>query len=324
MSRSVKRMFRRIVFAATFSAFLVIIAALASTPVGSRKQTSSKQATPPPVQEQQGKSFASPEDAAAMLHTAANTNDEDLLLVIFGPGAKEAINWSNDSADRQAEYRVFAQKYDQMHRLVKEPDGTVSLHIGAENWPLPTPLVENNGAWYFDIDAGKNEILYRRIGRNEVEAMEVSRALVDAEKDYYAGAHQYTQKFISTAGAHDGLYWPESNAAANSPIGPFLAHADFSASDDVNRMPFHGYYYRILVSQGPNAPGGARNYIVDGEMTGGFAILAFPAQYRSSGVMTFITGQDGAIYERDLGPTTEKLAQQIDQYNPDSTWKVSQ
>ncbi len=244
--------------------------------------------------------------------------------MIFGPGAKEVISWSDDPEDRQSDYKVFAQKYDQMHRLVKEPDGTVSLYIGAENWPLPIPLVEKKGAWYFDIDTGKDEILYRRIGRNEMEAMEVSRALMDAEQDFYAGAHQYAQKFISSAGAHDGLYWTESNAGVSSPIGPFLAHAGFSASDGADRAPFHGYYYRILVRQGPEAPGGARNYVVDGKMADGFAVSAFPAQYGSSGVMTFIMGQDGTIYEKDLGPTTDKLAEQIDQYNPDSTWKKSQ
>ena len=319
MARS-KPHFQRQVFVVTLLASGIFAVALACPPVGAQQQTSSKQAAPP----QQGKSFTSPEDATAALYTAASKNDENALVVIFGPGARETIAWTDQSNDRQADSELFAQKYAQMHRLVKEPDGTVSLYVGAENWPLPIPLVEKNGAWYFDIDAGKNEILYRRIGRNELEAIEVCRALVDAEKDYYAAARQYAQKFISSGDAHDGLFWPVSNGAVNSPIGPVLAHASFSVSGDAERAPFHGYYYRILLRQGPDAPGGARNYVVNGKMTGGFAILAFPAQYGSSGVMTFIVGQDGAVYEKDLGPMTDKLAQQIDQYNPDSSWMKSQ
>lgn len=322
MWRSLKRFHRREVFAVKFLAFCLVAAAFASHPA-SRAQTSREKTQSQPSQQQWGKSFASADDAAAALYTAAKNNDESALLVIFGPSGKEVIVWSDNPKDRQDDSELFAQKYDQMHRLVKEPDGTVSLYVGAENWPLPIPLVEKNGAWYFDIDAGKNEILYRRIGRNEMEAMEVCRALADSEKDYYAAARQYTQNFISAGSARRGLYMPVSNNTANSPIGPYLAHAGFDYSTDPDRKPYHGYYYRILSRQGPNAPGGARDYIVNGQMTGGFAILAFPAQYRSSGVMTFIMGQNGVVYEKDLGPMTDKLALEIDQYNPDITWKKS-
>ena len=324
MSRSLKQFLQREILAVTFSALCGIAATLACPPVYASPQTSSKNVSSAPSQQQLGKSFASPRDAAAALYAAAKSNDESALLVVLGPNAKEVINWSDNSKDRQDDSELFAQKYTQMHRLVKDPDGTGSLYVGAENWPLPIPLVERNGAWYFDVGAGKNEILYRRLGKNEMEAMQVCGALVDAEKDFYRAAHQYAQKFVSSGSAHDGLFWPVSNSTANSPIGPFLAHAGFNDTTEADRAPFHGYYYRILLRQGPDAPGGVRNYVVNSKMTGGFAILAFPVQYRSSGVMTFIVGQDGTVYEKDLGPMTDKLAEQIDQYNPDNTWKKSQ
>lgn len=317
MSRSMKQFLRSEVLTAVaaFSALAMILGCLPADAQQVTTQPSIKLSQPP-----QGKSFASPEDAAAALYAAASRNNEDDLLEIFGPEAKAIIQWTNDPEARRVRREEFAQNYNQMHRLVREPDGTVALYVGADNWPLPIPLVQYKGAWYFDAAMGDKEILYRRIGRNEVEALEACHALVNAEKQYFATAHQYSAKFVSDAGTRNGLYWNE-NGAREVPIGPYLAHAGVSQSERGNEEPFHGYYYRILTLQGSAAPGGARNYVENGKMTGGFAILAFPADYRSSGVMTFLIGQNGDASEKDLGPATDSLAKQISAYNPDNTWK---
>jgi DUF2950 family protein len=269
------------------------------------------------------KTFSSPQEAADALYSAARNHDEDGLLVILGPDSKDVIVWTDDPADRKADADLFAEKYGQMHRLVREPDNETTLYVGAENWPLPIPLVEKDGAWYFDSGMGKREILYRRIGENELETIDVLRAMVDAENEYYSevvdasGEHEYARKFNSEQGQRNGLYWPGSKEPDESPIGPYLAQASYNRSD---RKPLRGYYFRILTEQGKQAPGGPRKYIVNGKMTGGFAFVAFPAEYRASGVKTFIVNQGGVVYEKDLGPMTEQLAKSMAMYNPDSTW----
>lgn len=285
-----------------FTALVLLLSPGSATRIGAAQ----KKAVPQTAPEEQGKSFATPDEAASALHAAARNNDETQLMVILGPGAKDLMAWTDDESQRQAERRDFVQKYDQMHRLVREPDGTMCLYVGAENWPLPIPLIERNGTWFFDTALGKQEVLFRRIGKNELEAIQVSHELVDAEKEYYAANHHYAQKFMSAGNAHDGLYW----TGANSPIGPMLAHAGYGDSPDPSRMPFHGYFYRILA--GPNGTG-----------SDGFAVLAFPAEYRSSGVMTFITDQNGVAYERDLGPMTDRLATKMNSSERGKTWKKS-
>jgi hypothetical protein len=250
------------------------------------------------------KAFSKPEDAASAIYSAAKRNDEAGLLIILGPDAKQIVHWSDDAAERDERREKFVQKYEQMHRLVKEPDNTVALYVGSENWPLPIPLVEYRGAWYFDAQLGQQEIRYRRIGKNEMEALEVCRTLVDAERDYRATAHQYTSKFISSDASHDGLYWKTADDTARSPIGPYLAHAGVSGPDTADSQPFHGYYYRILL-QGSDT----------------LAILAFPAEYRSSGVMTFLLSQDGKAYEKDLGEQTVILSNQVSSAGADDSWK---
>jgi hypothetical protein len=294
-------MTQEIVRAAGFLSAAVIAIALACLPARAQQPTS---ATYSPTEQPKGKAFSKPEDAAATLYAAAKRNDEAELLVILGPDAKEMVQWSDDPAERQERRAEFAQKYEQMHRLVKEPDDTVALYVGAENWPLPIPLVEYHGAWYFDAELGRQEIRYRRIGRNEMEALEVCRTLLDAEKEYRATAHQYTAKFISSDDSHDGLYWKSANDATKSPIGPYLAHAGVSGPETAHSQPFHGYYYRILL---------------EGSDT--FAIIAFPAEYRSSGVMTFLVDQNGTAYEKDVGEQTASLANQVSSSHPDSSWK---
>ena len=231
--------------------------------------------------------------------------------------------WTDDPSMRQADTDLFVEKYGQMHRLVREPDAETTLYIGAENWPLPIPLVEKNGVWHFDADLGRMEILYRRVGGNEMDSVETLRALVDAENEYFSGnsestgAREYAQRLASQPGKHDGLYWEGSNGPDDCPIGPYVAQASYDRSD---RKPLHGYFFRVLTEQGPQARGGARNYIVDGKMTGGFAFVAFPAEYRSSGVKTFIVNENGRVFEKDLGPMTAQLAKSMKAFNPDATW----
>jgi len=212
-----------------------------------------------------------------------------------------------------------------MHRLLREPDGTVTLYIGAENWPTPIPLVNKGTVWYFDTGAAKKEILFRRIGRNEMSTIAVCRQLAAAQKQYYASQHnEYAQKIFSDEGQHDGLYWKAADGEPKSPIGPLIASAvaeGYPKDQNGVPTPFRGYFYRILTRQGKTAHGGAKNYIVNGKMTEGFAFVAYPAEYRSSGVMTFIVGADGVVYQKDLGKKTEAHAKGWTEYNPDSSWQ---
>jgi hypothetical protein len=217
-----------------------------------------------------------------------------------------------------------------MHRIANEPDGTMTLYVGAENWPLPIPLVNKNGAWYFDTDSGRQEIVFRRIGKNELTAIQACYELVDAQKKYYAkppqggSANHYAQRFVSDEGKHNGLYWWGASDEFDSPLDPLIASAGKDNSQNKpneDPMPFSGYYFRLLTGQGEDAPGGAKSYIVNGTMTGGFAFVAYPAEYGSSGVMTFAVGQDGTVYQKDLGASTTDLATAMTQFDPDSTWE---
>jgi hypothetical protein len=205
----------------------------------------------------------------------------------------------------------------------------MTLYVGAENWPLPIPLVNKNGAWYFDTDAGRQEIVFRRIGKNELTAIQACYELVDAQKNYYAkapqggSAKQYAQRFVSDEGKHNGLYWWGADDEFDSPLDPQIAAAgkdDSQNKQSEDAMPFSGYYFRFLTSQGRNASGGAKSYFLNSSMTRGFAIVAYPAEYGSSGITTFMVDESGTIYEKDLGPNTTKLAEAMTAYDPDSTW----
>jgi hypothetical protein len=262
------------------------------------------------------------------LFTAAQNDDEKSVLSVLGPDGKDII-LSGDPVEDMNQRVGFVVKYQEMHRYVKKADGTTILYVGAQNWPLPIPLVNNNGAWYFDTGAGKLEILMRRIGKNEVAAINACKQLVDAEKQYYNkpfnGQDHYTQRFVSDKGKHNGLFWYETSDEFNSFIDPLIASAgqENTTSGDApggDPVPFNGYFFRALTSQGNAAPGGAKSYIVNGKMVGGFAFIAYPAEYRSSGEMTFIVSQTGVVYEKDLGPDTTKIATNMTDYNPDSTW----
>lgn len=279
---------------------------------------------------QQGneKTFASPGEAVLALYNAAKSNDSQTLTAIFGSNSGDILHTGDDVADKNMASNFIA-RYDQMHRVVIEPDGTATLYTGAKNWPFPISIVKNgNGAWYFDTEAGKKEILYRRIGTNENDAIDILHSLVGAQQDYASESHdgdatkQYAQKFVSDQGKQNGLFWKTSDNEPPSPIGPLLVSA---ASEGYNvqqgqQTPYHGYYYRILTKQGAAAKGGTRDYMVNGKLSRGFAFVAYPAEYRNSGVMTFIVNQDGVVYEKDLGTDTAKIAAAMTEYDPDNTW----
>jgi hypothetical protein len=278
------------------------------------------------AQETGQRTFASVEDASRALFDAMQAQGEQAPLSILGAAGKDILSSGDPLEDMDA--RVgFVLKYKEMHRFVTEANGNVSLVVGAENWPFPIPLVSNHSSWYFDTSAGRDEILFRRIGRNEVSAMDACRGLVAAQNQYFARPpanlpKQFAEKLVSDEGQHNGLYWHGASDEFDSPISPLIAYARQNLPTDQvgEHVPFNGYMFRILTSQGSHAPGGAKNYIVDGKMTAGFAFVAYPVEYRSSGVMTFIVDKSGSMYEKDLGPDTTKLAQAMTVFDPDPSW----
>ena len=278
------------------------------------------------AQEPNQQMFHFPEEASAALFAAAQQTDNRALLGVLGPAGKDLVS-SGDPAEDRKERDNFVAKYRQMHRVVKERNGVMILYIGAENWPDPIPLVEKNGIWYFETDAGKEEILARRVGRNELATVDVCYQLVDAQQQHYArtnnGEHRYALNFIGDNDGHDGLFSSESGEQSVNPRDALIASAGVENGTVASHDPvsFNGYYFRILTAQGNNAEGRARSYLANGKMVGGFAFVAYPAVYRSTGIMTFTVNQNGIVYQKDLGPDTEKIANAMIQYDPDSTWE---
>jgi len=287
---------------------------------------------PSSAQESGQKTFSSPAAAADALAAATAKHDKQEMLAILGPSAKDLVSSGDPVADKENNDR-FVEKYHEMHRFVATGSGRMLLDIGAENFPLAIPLQKTGAQWYFDTPYGKQEVLYRRIGFNELNVIKVCGEIVNAEKEYYAAlhdsdpVHQYAQKFRSTPEKQDGLYWEVKSGEPESPLGPLVAEAAIEGygphahSAAGQPRPFHGYIYRLLTRQGAAAQGSAKDYIVDGKMTGGFALVAYPVRYRDSGVMTFVVNQDGQIYQKDLGPQTVQIASEMMEYNPDSTWQ---
>ncbi len=274
------------------------------------------------AQEHGQKTFASAEEASQALVAATKNNDEKAMIAILGPEEKQIVSSGDEAEDAQSR-AAFVQKFEEMHRLVKEPDGTTTLYIGAENWPTPIPLMNKGNVWFFDAEGAKREILLRRIGRNELSTIRVCQELAAAQKEYFSQHQEYAQKSSSDPGQRDGLYWKEAQGEPKSPVGPLVAAAlvENAKSTEGEPAPFRGYFYRILTRQGKDAPGGTKNYVLNGKMTDGFAFVAYPAEYRSSGVMTFLVNQDGTVYEKDLGKKTEGLAKGMKEFNPDATWQ---
>ncbi len=267
-------------------------------------------------------------DAAVdALVAAAKSGDQKAALVVLGPGGDDILSSGDKVADDAVRAR-FVTSYDAKHEIKMEGDDRATLSIGDSDYPFPIPLVRKDGKWLFDTEAGRREILARRIGHNELDAIQVSLAYVDAQDEYAekdrtgAGAGVYARRFISETGKKDGLYWPRAEGEEESPLGELFAVASrqgYRAGE--GRSPYRGYYYKILTRQGPHAAGGALDYVVNGKMIGGFGLVAYPAQYRNSGVMTFVVSHDGTVFQKDLGPDTDEIAERIKSFDPDPSWK---
>jgi hypothetical protein len=278
----------------------------------------------------QQKTFKTPEEAAKSLMDALRSNNTKELLAIFGTAGKEIISSGDEVADKTGRER-FVKDYEEMNKLEKETDKKVTLVVGKNEWPFAIPIVKKGETWVFDTKAGKEEMLNRRIGRNELNTIQTCLAMVDAQREYAMKDRdgdkllEYAQKFASTKGKKDGLYWEAKEGEEQSPLGALAARAVQEGyagrKPGDNPLPYHGYFYRILKAQGKNAPDGAYDYVVRGKMIGGFALVAFPAEYGASGVMTFIVNHDGVVYQKDLGKETGKIAKAMTKFDPDKTWK---
>jgi Protein of unknown function (DUF2950) len=270
-------------------------------------------------------SFKTAEEAVDALVRAAKSGDRKGILIVLGSDGADIVSSGDPVADGSARNRVI-EAYDAKHQVVMEGTDKAVLIIGREDWPFPIRLVRKDGTWRFDTAAGREEILYRRIGRNELSAIQACLAYVDAQQEYaeqgVAGNGVYAQRIVSRPGKKDGLYWPAQSSADESPLGDLAASAAAEGYRvGQQRAPYHGYYYKVLTRQGRNASGGALDYIVRGRMIGGFALVAYPAEYRNSGVMTFLVNHQGNVYEKDLGPNTARIAAGMTAFNPDNTWR---
>ena len=277
------------------------------------------------------KTYKSPEDAVNALVDALRANNEKELLAIFGygPGAKQLISSGDEVADRAGRER-FLQAYEEKNRIVKVDGNKAVLELGNEAWPFPIPIERVGKDWRFSTKQGREELLNRRIGKNELSAIQVCLAYVDAQREYASkdrngdGVLEYAQKFLSDPGTKDGLYWETKEGEEQSPLGPLIGEAKkegYKKKSGHEPTPYHGYFYKILKAQGKSAPRGAYNYVIDGRMTGGFAMVAYPAEYGSSGIKTFIVSQDGVVYEKDLGKNSESIAQGMKKFDPDRSWR---
>jgi hypothetical protein len=282
-------------------------------------------AGPPALGADPQKTFRSPEEAAKALVAAAKSGDTKAMQEILGPRSGAILQSGDAVADRAGRER-FVQAYGQANKLARQGDAKAILLVGRDEWPLPMPIVRDAAGWRFDTEQGKEEILNRRIGRNELSTIQAVLAYVDAQREYYLRNPQgdkllhYAQKFTSAPGKRDGLYFPTKAGEKPSPLGPLYASAKaegYTKGDD----SYHGYHYRIIRGQGASAPGGAYDYVVQGRMMGGFALVAWPASYGNSGVMTFIVNHEGVVYEKDLGPDTAAAVKKITRFNPDKTWR---
>ncbi len=272
-------------------------------------------------------SFKSPDDAVAALAGAAKDAWPSGVVAVLGADGADIVS-SGDAVADESNRQKFLAAYDAQHRILMEGDDKAEMIVGTEDYPFPIPLVRKEGGWQFDTAAGRLEILYRRVGRNELDAIQSCLAYVDAQNEYAdkdaagAGVGTYAQRIVSQPGKKDGLYWPTAAGEGPSPLGELVARATREGYRiGGGRTPFHGYYYKVLTRQGPSAPGGALNYVVKGKMIGGFALVAWPAEYGNSGVMTFLVNHSGVVFQKDLGPETGALAQKMTSFNPDQSWE---
>ena len=312
----------------TFKAFtyfvcigVMLSAATGRAQMGKVSSSSSASQTAP-------QTFATPRKAADALIASAQSGDVGNLLRIFGPDGKDLVSSADPVRDKQY-IEAFAAKAREKTEIEVDPSNPsrAVLAVGNDDWPMPVPLVRTNGQWHFDTKQGLNEVLYRRIGANELDAIQICRGFVEAQKEYASqihdnsGIHQYAQKIISSPGKHDGLYWQNSDGSPGGPVGEAVARAINEGYSANGKSGYHGYYFKVLQGQGPAAPLGQLDYVIGGVMIGGFALAAVPVEYRVSGVKTFIVSYDGIVYEKDLGPNSLEIAKTLDRYNPDTTWK---
>jgi len=317
---------RRTVLAVNLSALLSL--AVSFGPLARAEDAAQPAKTAARAQVSAQQHFASPEAAAAALVTAVESGDPAAMLDVLGPDAKSIVESGDAVADRQAGER-FAASYEAAHALETSSAGRAELVVGEDKWPFPIPIVKEAAGWRFDTAAGQEEVLDRRIGRNERATIQTCLAVVDAQRDYYTRNPgkdpllHYARRFASSEGKRDGLYFPTAEGEQESPLGSLVAQArDEGYKKQAGKpTPFHGYLYRMLEAQGPHARDGAYAYVAGGQMIGGFAVVAYPARYDNSGVMTFVVNQDGEVYQKDLGPETEKLARAIERYDPDKSWQ---
>jgi DUF2950 family protein len=302
---------------------MIIAALVVALTCGCRK-AAQLQATASP------KEFPSPESAGQAVYSAAKAEDTNAVLSIFGPECREYLLTEDPTQDKAA-LDEFAEDYEQMHRWAPLEGDAAVLDVGVENYPFPFPLVKAaDGEWKFSSDLAKKEVLARQIGDNELTVIDVLNEMADAQTEYFSKPHggkvkQYAQRFTSSEGKQDGLYWKVSEGEPESPLGPLAARANaegYQPGTKESPQPFHGYFYRILKQQGAHAEGGAKKYVVNGSMTKGFAFLAYPAEYRKSGVMTLLIGPDARVYQKDLGPETVETAKGIPSFDPDYTWTL--
>ncbi len=283
-----------------------------------------------PVSAQEGKQkvFGSPEEAMKALAETVQAGDTKAAMAILGPEGEDILSSGDEVADRNTR-EEFVKEYQEKVDFVKEREDRVSVILGNDNWPFPIPIVKRGEGWVFDTKAGREEVLNRRVGRNELHAIQVCMAYVEAQRDYATtdwerdGIIQYAQKVMSDPYRHNGLFWEAGEDEVPSPLGEFIAQAAEEGYQKKGNkpIPYYGYYYKILKGQGKSAPGGAYSYVISGHMVAGFALVAWPAEYDVSGVMTFIVNQNGTVYQKDLGPKTGTLAKAMTLYNPDRTWK---
>jgi len=283
------------------------------------------------AQEVKQKVFGSPEEAMKTLVETVKAGDTKGMMAVLGPEGEDIIDSGDKVQDKDAQDR-FVKAYQEKVDYVKEKEDRVSVIIGNDNWPFPIPIMKRGEGWVFDTKAGREEMLNRRIGRNELSTIQVCLGYVEAQREYAStdreqdGIIQYAQKVLSDPYRRNGLYWEAGEGELPSPLGPFIAQAarkGYTKKGD-KPIPYHGYYFKILTRQGPNAPGGAYSYVINGHMVAGFALVAWPAEYGVSGVMTFIVNQNGTVYEKDLGPKTEGIVKIMTLYNPDRTWRRAQ
>lgn len=318
------------------------VAALAATlalalPAGALAQAAAeskpaKPAAAAPAKSAAQRSFASPEEAAKALYDAVKAADVKALVDIVGPQSRSWL-FTGDKVSDAEDWKRFAASYDEKHSFAKEGDAKAVLVVGKDDYPFAAPLVKRGDKWAFDAEAGREEVINRRVGRNELDTIQTLLAIVDAQREYAVadadknGLNDYAARFISSPGKKDGLYWPTKAGEPQSPLGPLVAQAvreGYGKAATGQPQPYNGYYFRLLKGQGANAPGGKYGYEVKGKLFGGFAVVAYPAKYGVSGVMTFLVNHDGVVYEKDLGASTQSVAAKMTRFDPDKTWKKTQ